>query len=235
MDRYVFPTIPRTAEGAGKIDRLIRIVKADGQFQLSVDDGVVASEPSALKLVPELIRALDEMVLLKMKSMHAVHAGAVLWKGKALVLPGGTHSGKSSLVAELLRQGATYFSDEYALIDSGGRAHPYPRPLLLRNGQPLQVPVLAEECEAEVGAKSAPVCCIFFINYEPTGSWNVMPLHQSLALLSLLRNTPHTLDARPDMMAAFQCAVAGARSFAGIRGDAVDAAKQILRLADSDS
>src|SRR5438105_4028110 len=61
-----------------------------------------------------------------------VHAGVVGWRGQAIVLPGRTHTGKSTLVAELLRAGATFYSDEYAVLDARGRVHPYPEPLSLR-------------------------------------------------------------------------------------------------------
>ena len=61
-----------------------------------------------------------------------VHAGVVGWKGRAIVIPGMSFSGKSTLVAELLRAGATYYSDEYAAIDEHGRVHPYARDLKIR-------------------------------------------------------------------------------------------------------
>ncbi len=67
-----------------------------------------------------------------------VHAGVVGWQGKAILLPGRSYSGKSTLVAALLQAGATYYSDEYALLDARGRVHPYPKPLSLRSptGEP---------------------------------------------------------------------------------------------------
>src|ERR1700722_12844727 len=69
-----------------------------------------------------------------------VHAGVVGWQGKAILLPGRSYSGKSTLVAALLQAGATYYSDEYALLDARGRVHPYPKPLSLRSptGEPPQ-------------------------------------------------------------------------------------------------
>src|ERR1051326_5441095 len=42
-----------------------------------------------------------------------VHAGVVGWQGRALLLPGRTMAGKSSLVAALVRAGASYYSDEF--------------------------------------------------------------------------------------------------------------------------
>src|SRR5215831_2410197 len=61
-----------------------------------------------------------------------VHAGVVAWNGNAILIPGPSFSGKSTLVAELLRAGATYYSDEYAVIDDQGKVLPYPRDLRIR-------------------------------------------------------------------------------------------------------
>src|SRR5262249_38532870 len=44
-----------------------------------------------------------------------VHAGVVGWQGRAILIPGKSYSGKSTLVAALLRCGATYYSDEFAV------------------------------------------------------------------------------------------------------------------------
>jgi hypothetical protein len=62
-----------------------------------------------------------------------VHAGVVGWKGKAIVIPGRSHSGQSTMVAELVRAGASYYSDEYAVFDYRGRVHPFPKDLELRD------------------------------------------------------------------------------------------------------
>ena len=64
-----------------------------------------------------------------------VHAGVVGWKGQAIVIPGRSYSGKSTMVAELVRAGATYYSDEYAVLDSRGRVHPFSKPLELQIGR----------------------------------------------------------------------------------------------------
>src|SRR4029077_21066652 len=49
-----------------------------------------------------------------------LHAGLVGWKGNAIVIPGDSYSGKSTLVAELIRAGPEYYSDEYAVLDEQG-------------------------------------------------------------------------------------------------------------------
>jgi hypothetical protein len=192
----------------------------------------VVSDCRAIGLVPDLIRVLDEAVLQRLTTLRAVHAGTVLWGERALLLPGGTHAEKSSLVAELLRHGATYFSDEYALIDSDGLVHPYPWPLLVRNGRPEQVPILPSECNASVGEAPAPVGWILSLQYLSGCTWSVAAITQSEALLTLLRNTPHILAESPEMVRVFERAVTGATCYAGHRNEAADAVDQILRLVD---
>jgi hypothetical protein len=232
LERYVFPSLPRLVSTTDKPDIFIRIDRVADQSQLSIDGVAVASTSRTINLVPDLIRALDDAVVQRLTAMYAVHAGAVVLNGWALLLPGGTHAGKSSLVAELLRRGATYFSDEYSLIDSEGLVHPYPRPLLLRNGSPEQVPILPGECNAPVGEDPAPVGWILSLQYLPGCPWSVAAITQSEALLTLLRNTPHILAESPDMVRVFERAVTGAICYAGRRNEAADAVDQILQLVD---
>jgi hypothetical protein len=233
LERYTFPSLPRIATSLDKPDVSIRVVQVANELQLLSGDVVVASAHRAISLVPDLIRVLDDVVVQRLTTLRAVHAGAVLWGERVLLLPGGTHAGKSSLVAELLRRGATYFSDEYALIDSEGLAHPYPRPLLIRNGRPEQVPMLPGDYDASVGDTPAPIGWILPLQYLPESTWSVAAITQSEALLTLLRNTPHILAESPDMVRVFERAVRGATCFAGRRNEAADAVDQILRLIGS--
>jgi hypothetical protein len=233
LQRYIFPSLPRISNAVDKPDISIRIIQVADQLQLLADDVVVASSSRAIDLAPDLMRVVDDAVVQRLTTLRAVHAGAVLWCGRALLLPGGTHAGKSSLVTELLRRGATYFSDEYALIDSGGLVHPYPRSLLVRNGHPEQVPMLPAECNASIGEIPASIGWILSLQYLPSCSWNVMAITQSEALLTLLRNTPHMLEESPDMIRIFERAVTGASCYTGCRSEAADAVDHILRLINS--
>jgi hypothetical protein len=233
LRHHVFPPLPREDAGPDPPDISVRMVQTAGQFHLSVNDVAVASAERPKELAVSLINAIDEAVLRRMTKLYAIHAGAVLIGGRGLLLPGSTHAGKSSLVAELLRRGARYFSDEYALIDSEGRVHSYPRPLLLRNGTPQQFPVLPEEFNSSAADSSAPVGWILVLRYQPGSSWRLEEMPKSMALLSLLQNTPHTLKETPQMVGFFERAVAGASCLNGERAEARDAVDQIMRLVDA--
>src|SRR5919205_1906344 len=87
-----------------------------------------------------------------------VHAGVVGWNGKAILVPGRSFTGKTTLTAALVRAGATYYSDEFAVLDAEGRAHPYAKPLSVREGGThRQRKVSAEELGGSSATKPLPV------------------------------------------------------------------------------
>ena len=101
-----------------------------------------------------------------------VHAGVVGWGGRALVFPGRSFSGKSTLVAALVQAGATYYSDEYAVFDARGRVHPYARPLSIR-GQGGERPkkYTPEALGGGSGVKPLPVSLVVFTKYRSGARW----------------------------------------------------------------
>jgi len=230
LDGLILPALPRVDPTENRPDIVVRLTQSGAQLELFVDDLFVKAAGTAEELIVALIKVLDDAIVARLDPLRAIHSGAVRWRGRAILLPGSTHSGKSSLVAELLRRGADYFSDEYALIDAEGCVHPYPRPLLLRYGRPWQVPVHPSELKAQVADVAAPVGWIFSLRYEPNSPWDVAALPQGEAVLTLLKNTPHFLSESPEMLEAFQKAAAGARCYAGHRPDVVEAADHILQM-----
>src|SRR5436305_1371857 len=87
-------------------------------------------------MLPTLERTLRQHLVLNAPDHVFVHAGVVAVEGVGIVLPGASLSGKSTLVAALVEQGASYYSDEYAAVDRAGSIHPFPRPISLR-GEPF--------------------------------------------------------------------------------------------------
>lgn len=117
-----------------------------------------------------------------------VHAGVVGWRGKAIVIPGASYSGKSSLVAELVRAGATYYSDEYAVFDRHGRVHPYRRRLSLRTDG-TRTRYVVEAPGGRAGARALSVGLIAITAYQPGAHWCPESLTPAQAVLALLSNT----------------------------------------------
>ena len=231
LDRHLLPTLPRVQQFAGEPQGMARIEAAENGYVLSAAGIESRVAPSVIELVPFVTQVVDEIVMRHLRGWFAIHAGTVAWRGRAILVPGTSHAGKSSLVAALLRRGATYFSDEYALIDADGQAHPYPRPLLLRDGSAVQKPVLASDLNAKVGREPVPVGWIFAVKYRPGTAWKVEAMQQSEAVLNLLQNTPQILAETPEMLSHFGRAVQGSKCYRGERGSAEDGAAEILQMA----
>ncbi|HEX8149747.1 MAG TPA: hypothetical protein VF591_21385 [Pyrinomonadaceae bacterium] len=159
-----------------------------------------------------------------------VHAGVVGWKGRAVVIPGRSLSGKTTLVAELVRAGADYYSDEYAVLDREGRVHPYARPLAVREGDGLkQTRRRVGEFGGRAGTVPLPVGLVVVSRYERGAGWRPRRLTSGECVLELLSNTVPARRSPARALSALTQAAAGATTLAGPRGEAATVAQAILR------
>jgi hypothetical protein len=158
-----------------------------------------------------------------------VHAGVVGWKGRAIVVPGRSFSGKSTLVAELVKAGATYYSDEYAVFDSRGRVHPFYKPLEIRDeGTFRQSRVTVQELGGQPGVKPLPVGLVLMTQYKAGARWRPRKLTAGGGVLGLLANTVSARRSPEKALASLQHVVAGAEILKGARGDAWQLSQAIL-------
>lgn len=164
-------------------------------------------------------------------SMTFLHAGVVGWQGRAIVFPGRSLSGKTTLVRELLRLGATYYSDEYAVLDNTGLVHPFARPLGIRqDGSYVQTKCPAETLGASPGIRPLPVGMAVISEYKKGARWRPTLLSQGQGALELLANSV-AIRNQPDQTLMRVHKLAGrARFFRGTRGEARDVAASILNL-----
>ena len=162
-----------------------------------------------------------------------VHAGVVGWKGSAIVLPGRSFSGKTTVVTELIRAGAIYYSDEYAVFDERGRVHPYARPLGVReNGSFNSRKIKAEHFGASSGAKPLPVGLVLSTAFQKDARWRPRKISGGKAILELLANTVSARTSPEKALKTLPEALISARAFKGARGEAADVAGSILRLCE---
>lgn len=163
-----------------------------------------------------------------------VHAGVVGWRGRALLLPGRSSTGKSNLVAALVRAGATYYSDDYAVLDGQGRVHPFPAPLSLRGVSGAPPRKLPADSLGGAGERPLPVALVALSQYEPRARWRPRSLTLGQALLALL---PHTIPARRRpavVLPTLRRALSGAVLLRGRRGEAADVVEPLLRRLDTE-
>ena len=105
-------------------------------FRLHSDNDELVASAFPSRPVAHLLNQINTRAIRATgSSWTLLHAGAVAVGPRAVVLPAAMEAGKSTLVAGLVRSGATYLSDEIAAISpKTGRLRPYPRSLSLDPG-----------------------------------------------------------------------------------------------------
>jgi hypothetical protein len=181
---------------------------------------------------PSVLRALERHVKLYVAE-HAprrvfVHAGVVAWRGRGILIPGTSGSGKSTLVAAWLRAGATYYSDEYAIVDSLGRVYPYLQPIQLRFGDGGSVEIPPAEFPAPVGRYPLRVRLVLVTRHREEACWRPRRVSRGEGMLSLMANT---VSARRDPRRALHSLsglLTDATVLKGVRGDAETTVRRLI-------
>ncbi len=201
---------------------------ADGPPLFTVaEEGVQVLSSSDAELAA---RVLESQIHLKVAALTDqavfVHAGVVGLDGRALVIPGPSRSGKSTLVDALVSAGATYYSDEYAVIDVDGRIHAFPRELRLRDG-------LARDRRVSLGGEPTEpleAAWVFNLRYQAGAVWEPKELTPGQTLLTLLANSVAVRRRSEVTVRTLRLATAPAQGWYSLRADAAETAKQILQL-----
>lgn len=156
-----------------------------------------------------------------------VHAGVVAWKGHAIVIPGRSHSGKTTLVKAFLQAGATYYSDEFAVFDERGRVHPFPRPLSVRTLNTTRK-ITPEELGSLPGTGPIPTGLIMLTHYDAGVRWRPRQTSSGRAILGLLANTLAARRQPEGALATLAQVASGAQVLQGTRGEARETVESIV-------
>ncbi len=94
---------------------------------------------SPATLATLLLNAVTEHLAAECRRGVLIHAAALGWRGRAVILPGRTGAGKTTLAAWLMKQGFDYLGDELVYIpDRELTVQSFPRPLAIKAaGLPL--------------------------------------------------------------------------------------------------
>jgi hypothetical protein len=213
---------------ADSVDTTFTLTPGPGEtFVLQHDDRLVLDDwPLDVALVL-FERELRLYVALNAPGLVFVHAGVVAHRGHAIVIPGKTWAGKTSLVAALVRAGAEYYSDEYAPLDEHGLVHPFAKPLSLRRGGG-QIDHDIESLGGVAGTEAIPVGMVVAATYRRGAEWSPEQLSAGQGVLVLLGDTVPARTRPADWMRALKEAADGALILQGERGEADDLAPTLL-------
>lgn len=218
-----------------KLDRLYTLRITTSKFSLFEDTETAITSRSRRAVLEDLERRMKIYVAEMAPRRVFVHAGVVGWQGRAILLPGSSFAGKTSLVAALVKAGATYYSDEYAVLDERGRVNAYPQPLAMRkpDGSARQYNTPVSDLGGVVGTKPLAVGAIFISQFQAGARWRPQALSAGQTILALLE---HTVPARRKptiVLPTLSKAVTGAVAWRVKRGEATEVAERILQLASN--
>jgi hypothetical protein len=224
------------------VDRVYSILVANKakrgkarRLHLLYGDDAQLSTSSRLNDLFERFESDLRLFVAELATHHVfVHAGVVGWKGQAIVIPGRSFSGKSTLVAELVRAGATYYSDEYAVLDARGRVHPFSKPLELREeGDYRQTKITVAELGGHTGTKPLPVGLVLMTQYKNGARWRPRKLTAGNGVLEMLFNTVSARRSPGRALATLQRVAAQADVLKGVRGDAGKVVPALLQRVET--
>jgi hypothetical protein len=200
--------------------------------------------------VERLVADIEYWIAVSARDALFLDAGVVSWRGRVLVVPGHRLPGRTTLVAALVRAGAGYLSDLYAVLDGEGGVRSYPRPLPLGRPPPdrpwgSQGVTDARTGEIPIGdvvhghatgrpPDAAPlrVGMVARLAYHP-GGWRAEDLTRGQATLALIDAAIAGESRLAEVAHAATAAARDAVGLAGTRGDAGLAARRLLDRMDT--
>ena len=235
INKYLLPWLPRHGSRPASEDLLFAVTNSasTGCFQLVLNGSGVHDDAPEQQVFSTLQRIVDAAIIRRVNGRAFIHAAVVVYRGAGVLLSGSSRSGKTTLAAELIARGAQYASDEFAVVDEQGIVYPWPRPLMVRRPNAGPHPVLASELGAQVRRTPVRASWIFFLRHTNTAAVHVRSLSRAETVMRLLQNTPNVLQENPGILRNFLSVCRDGNGFEGVRGEAPNAAEQLLRFITS--
>jgi hypothetical protein len=207
---------PPAALDSAFVVRLVDL-DVDAGYQVSDSRGYQHCWPDAQAALLDLLDRIVHALLARLydRGIYAIHAGALVYQGSALIVAGRSGQGKTTLVLGLLRRGLGLLSDEFAVVDPAAQLiQPYRRSLHIRPGTPELIPELRflhDRPQLRLGGgiewsltpedldRALPGCLaeaaqpgyVLLLDGtpQPDGDSAIVPIAPAVATLELLRGT----------------------------------------------
>jgi len=196
------------ADRAGSPGAAVLVRDSQGYYQQWPD-----AQAAAIDLLDRIVHGV--LAELHKRDIYAIHAGAAVYRGAALIVAGRSGQGKTTLTLGLLQRGLGLLSDELAVIDPASQQIiPYRRSVHVRPGTPELIPelsFLSQQPQLRLGggiewsltpaalaqafpgclAPGAPLRYVLLLDGtpQPGGMAAIAPVPAALATMELLRGT----------------------------------------------
>jgi hypothetical protein len=156
-----------------------------------------------------------------------LHAGVVGWRDRAILIPGGPHTGKSTLVRALVGCGATYYSDEYAVLE-GNMVQPFPARLPNWSAPGTSLSYWLDELTSARVAKPVPVGLVLFAPHQAGAVFKPRLLSRGKSMLGMFKHAVAAQRQPERVLRALESITRKCNALEGARGDAHTAATYLL-------
>jgi hypothetical protein len=201
------------------------------KIHLYSGENFVAMGFTYVQIMDSVESQLQRYVAEHAKTHLFIHAGVVGWNGKAIMLPGSSFAGKSTLVTALVNAGASYYSDEYAVLDESGNVSPYARKISLRDGPlgPAQrLDIRGGQPGVENSSQSLSIGLVALARYENGAEWAMTRLAPAHAIMAICEHTVAIRRRPGDAFGTISKVVGSAVVIQGVRGEVHGAVEKLL-------
>jgi hypothetical protein len=209
--------------------RLGLLVEDEGVYSVYSDQGICIHDAVGREYALIMLETqIQSYVSYEALDFVFVHAGVVADRSRAIVMPGLSFAGKTTLVRALVEAGATYYSDEFAVLDEYGRVHPYAKPLSIRAHKAPTVDYRVEQLGGVAGAESLPVGMVIATRYRHGAEWDPEELTTGAGALAVLEHTVPARSRPEQTLRVLKKALSTAVILQGDRGEAQELASDLL-------
>ena len=201
-----------------------------GGVSVGVDDDPRRTFLTASQAVTWLRGQIDEAMARRATEEMFVHAGVVGWRGRAILLPGRSGTGKTSLVAALVDRGAVYYSDDLAPITADGLVRSYARaPSVRRDPSPtrcIESPVVTR------ARPPLPISLAVATSFQAGAGWHPTVVRGASAMLTLLDNVVMAREQPRRALTTVKTIASSCVTLSGSRPEAREIAGDLLERLD---
>jgi hypothetical protein len=214
---------------SSKQHRLGLLDESNGFYSIyRPDDACIHDAPGREYALTMLESQIQGHIALNATEFVFVHAGVVAADGRAIVIPGYSFSGKTTLVRALVGAGAVYYSDEFAALDETGRVLPYSKRLTVRRPNEGADDYTVEQLGGVAGVEPVRMGLVVATQFRPGSRWLPRRLSPGAGALAMLEHAVPAQDRPEQTLRVLKKAVDGAVILEGERGEADELAGTLL-------
>jgi hypothetical protein len=222
------PSPARTAERSYALRTLpATVAEREASYLLSADGRPLVRSSEIDEVADAFEENLRWLVAERSPRKVFLRAGVVGWRDRAIVIPGGRGTGKSMLVRALVAAGASFFSDDYAVLE-GNLVQPYPSRQASWAMPGHALSWWLDDVKATRTVKPVPVGVVLFAPYQPGATFKPKLISRGKAVLGMFKHAVAAQRNPVQVLRALETVSRRCNALEGVRGDARTVAAYLL-------